>query len=291
MPIKKFQEVLDTLCIDPQDQKLADEYKKLLNQYKKIVKRSDKIIKMNDKMQLTIMNANDSLVEDKVNILHFSKKKILNNVSSQREIKEQYSVKMAEYIETIKTIKDKAEKCKIDNADNMAHLRTLARKYENNAIRLKNKEKSYDLLSVKFDIFKESQVSFESLLEKEIISVRRNGDNLALGILSIDSFESLRTKIEEFTTEESFLLAITKYLRNSLQKSDTVKYYKNGMFYTIMPYVETKKAIETIKTLSKTRVVNGISIALHGSLAYLTVEDDVASLISNCMTTYRKNKV
>jgi hypothetical protein len=291
----KEEEVLDTamnnidsICAQSTDKVLVKEYKELSKHYKKLLTRSNKILKINDKMQFSILNDNESLEEDKKNILKYSKKKILSNVSSQREIKEQYSTKMVEYIEVIKNLKEKSNKYRTANNEHISQLKTITRKLDSSSKRLESKEKAYDVLSTKFDIFKESQMSFESLMEKEIISVRRNKDNLVLSILGIENFKTIRTKLEEFTTEDGFVLGIIKYLRNSLPKSDTIMYYRNEMFYIIMPYIKTEDAIEVLKKLGKQRVINGISIALVGSLTYINDEDDAVSLINRCYNTYKK---
>lgn len=284
--IEHSQEIIDSVCDQSSDTVLAKEYKKLSKEYKKLSSRSKKIMKMNDKMHSSILNQNDSLVDDKNNILQYSKKKILTNISSQREVKEVFTTKIAQQIDTINKLNGQLLKYKQGDMGLSSKLNVTIKKLEKSNIKVEGLEKTNSALLTKIEAIKSFQTPFEKILEKEIISTRKTGEGLILAMMGIDDFANIKNKLLEFTTEDVFILGITKYLQHNLNKADTVVYFEAEMFYIMLIDTPMKNAIAKLKSLGQSRVLNNNNITLSSGLTYISKEDTIDSSIERCFDTY-----
>ncbi len=278
--------IIDTICIESNDDILVDEYKKLSAQYKKLLNRSNRIVKISDSMQSSITNDNESLKEDKDKIIKFSKKKIFDNISSKREIKEQHTEQVLDYTNIINNSKQKISLYEKEITDVKFTLKITHKKLEKARNELVQLDKMNDKLLTQITVLKESQIAFENILEKEIISTRNANETLILGMYGIDNFVHLKNKLFEFTTEETFILGILRYLKSSLNKIDIVVYFEAEMFYILMPNIAIKDAINKLQKIARKRIIHKNNITFSGSVTYLTPEDDGDSIMERCFDSY-----
>ena len=94
--IQNAQELIDSKNYD--DNKLLEDYKVLLKSYKKIFKQYNKIVKIGDNYSSKVMTQNDKFKT-------FTKKTILNSVSSKRKLETQFSAELLNSKKQIKILK------------------------------------------------------------------------------------------------------------------------------------------------------------------------------------------
>ncbi len=272
--IENSELVISTAVSGVDNGNCLDEYSKLLKLYKKLAKKYDKVIKLGDKYSSKVMTNNDKLQT-------FTKKKVLESASSNRELKESFSEEVEQYKEIIERLKSKLK-------NNSTSANTITKELEvsrKETHLLKNKNIH---LESKVKVLEEFNTPFEILLEQEIIRVRHNAEPMVLAILGIDDFAKIKNNINAFTTIDNFILGIFKYLQNSLKKSDTVVYGKNEIFYIMMPYTKMENAIKLLKIIGHRRVISQNNITLSSGVTSLNNDDTAESMIKRCLPAYKK---
>jgi len=125
-------------------------------------------------------------------------------------------------------------------------------------------------------------------LEQEIIRVRHSDASLVFVMIGLDDFINIRSKIDEFTNIENFILRIFKYLQNSLKKTDTVIYFEAEMFYIMMPYTKVENAIKSLKVVGHRRTIGQNHITLSSGVTSLRKSDTVESMMERCLVAYNE---
>jgi GGDEF domain-containing protein len=281
-------EVIDTICRNSKDNILAKEYEKLSAQYKKLLNRSNRMIKINDKMSLSVINDNETLKEDKNNIIEFSKKKILNNISSQRKIKENHSEKTLEYIDKIEQLNINIKEYKKDLEKTKLEFKTLNIEFEKVSYDLNNSIENNRALNEKVNILKEFKVPFETILEKEITITRKLEENMVLVMYGIDNFTSVKNELFKLTTEETFILAMIRYLQTNLNKRDIVVHFDAEMFFLIIIDMDIEDIIVNLHKVGQKKVIHGSNISFSGGVTALKKDDDIDTIMQRCFDSYNK---
>lgn len=284
--IEKSNDVIDSF--KNKDEDLQQEYIELSKQYNKLYKRYNKIIKINDIMEGNVHNKTISLEDDKKNIINISKTKILDTITSNRLQKEKLVEDQVNDKQTIIELEKQLALYQKNASSASKELVNTVSTLEKTTIKVNKLEVENDRLNKEVVALKEIATPFEEVLEKEIENVRRNNDSFVLCMIGIDNFNSLKNKLFEFTTIENFVLGIMKYLKNSLNKRDTVIYFEAEMFYIMMPNSTIERALSIAKTMGKRRSINQLNITLSAGVTALKDDDDIDSIIERCFNAYNE---
>jgi GGDEF domain-containing protein len=279
-------DIIESVCKNNAQNTLENEYMSLSKEYKNLLKRYNKIIKINDIMDENIINDNECLKEDKENIVKISKTKILDSITSKRELKEEFSKNSQEDRDTIKRLKEELERYKKSSVNVTERLTTTEIILKDTKTKVATLEEKNKKLNSEVQSLKEIATPFEETLEKEIFNARRNSDSLILCMIGIDNFNSLKNGLHTFTTIENFILGILKYLKHSLSKKDTVIYFEAEMFYILIPNKTLEQSVAICKMLGKRRSINKMDITLSAGISLLKDDDDTDDILGRCLQAY-----
>lgn len=287
--IRTTQKIIELFEKSNENSIQIDDYKELFKQYQQLAKRYKKIIKINDSMSSQVINKNESLEQDKQNIIKISREKILSNITGSRKLQEKFSIDLNEQKELVKRLmNDLSSFEKLEEQSNQKLKKAMetlkVAELKQNELKQKNKE-----LQMKVKALKEFTTPFDVIVEKEIISAKRTNVSLALCMIGIDNFEQIKGKLDGFTTVENFILGILKYLRQSLKKTDVVGYLKNEIFYILILDEHIENVKKSLKTLGKRRVINQINISLSSGCSFLKENDETLALIQRCANAYKES--
>ncbi len=224
----------------------------LQDEYSKLLKGYQKLNKKYNKM-ITLGDKYSSKVMDtNENLQDFTKKKVFESMASVRKIKEEHTKEITKY----KAVIAKYEKIQKD-------------------IQPQNISKNNGRDKI-----------FKNLLRQSIIKVSTTNDTLVCSVIGINNFKNIKIELNNFTNQEHFILGIEKYLHNSLKSTDTVSYFKDEMFYLIMPCRKIEDAKKLLNVICKNRTINKLDISLRSCITLFTKEDTAVSLLERCFLGY-----
>jgi chromosome segregation ATPase len=277
---------LDTVYKQSDDKNLVQYYEQLYLDYVKLLNRTKKMMKINDRQNLSILIDNESLANDKNEIIHHSKQRIMNSISSNREQIGTYSNKMSSYIDTIVSLKDKVKLIENENNKLTNTLKDMLKKSKQDDIKVKKLDEQIEQLQAKINIVSGDISQYKEMLEQEIQKTRKNKKFLIAGILGVDNYDKLKSKIVEFTEEDKFISAMTKYLQNSLNKSYDVVYFQAGMFLMIVRNIPINTTVKKFQEIGRKKIIQGVSITFSGYFTHLTQDDNADSISERYFESY-----
>jgi archaellum component FlaC len=277
---------LDTVYKQSDDKNLVQYYEQLYLDYVKLLNRMKKMMKINDRQNLSILIDNESLANDKNIIIHHSKQRIMNSISSNREQIGTYSNKMSSYIDTIVSLKDKVKLIENENNKLTNTLKDMLKKSKQDDIKVKKLDEQIKQLQAKINIVSGDISQYKEMLEQEIQKTRKNKKLLIAGILGVDNYDKLKSKIVEFTEEDKFISAMTKYLQNSLNKSYDVVYFQAGMFLMIVRNIPINTTVKKFQEIGRKKIIQGVSITFSGCFTHLTQDDNADSISERYFESY-----
>jgi hypothetical protein len=284
--IEQCDLVLKNVNKEKNEESFILEYSKLLGRYKKLSSRLDKMMKINDKQNLSIINDNESLEEDKQNILVYSKKKIMSGISSSREKMNKHTEQITQYTEAIGSLQEqqKEDKEKIFELEKI--LKNAVQKLGTSNTKVVKLEETTQKLQAKISILKGDTTLFHQVLENQIIASREAKQTLIAGVFGIDNYTSTKGKILEFIAEDKFISAMTKYLQNSTSKNHIIVYFESGVFFIMIKDTTMENTINKFKEIGKRKIVQGNSISFSGCFTHLTQDDNVDSISDRCFENF-----
>jgi hypothetical protein len=284
--IEQCDLVLKNVNKEKNEESFILEYSKLLGRYKKLSSRLDKMMKINDKQNLSIINDNESLEEDKQNILVHSKKKIMSGISSSREKMNKHTEQITQYTEAIGSLQEQQKEDKEKIFELVKILKNAVQKLGTSNTKVVKLEETTQKLQAKISILKGDTTLFHQVLENQIIASREAKQTLIAGVFGIDNYTSTKGKILEFIAEDKFISAMTKYLQNSTSKNHIIVYFESGVFFIMIKDTTMENTINKFKEIGKRKIVQGNSISFSGCFTHLTQDDNVDSISDRCFENF-----
>ena len=232
---------------------IKEKLPKLLKSHERLSKRIDKIAKQGDKGLRQFIFQNEELRK-------FTKKKILEGSTTVRNVKDELSSLSSKY------------KAEIDSFSNV--------KEELFEIRKKNKEieEKLKISLEEYDILKASEISFDDLLELELMKFKYKESKMIVSMIVINDFKNIQKDIENCTTTSNFILAITNYLKGALPEQSRVMYHKSGIFNIIISNTDNNIEKNILSKIGRIKKIHGSNIVLHIVGQYVSKFDDVFSI-------------
>ncbi|MEA3497962.1 MAG: diguanylate cyclase [Campylobacterota bacterium] len=278
--LKKTEGIISKLHEQDINNIELEEYEKLYIEYRKLTKRYNKIVKMNDSMQSKIMKDNDSLSEDKVNIIKLSKKKIMSNIAENRKIKEEHSKTLSNLTTEINSIK---------NHKNIASEYKVGKEIESTKLEINLLKNKNETLTRKVSELKEFIPSLETYLNREMNVAKKTKEPLVFCMLGIDKFNDIKDKVDSFTTRENFLLGLLKYIKNSVDTNDIVAHHKGEIFYIISQNNTAEKMLKKCQSIGRRKVINSLNISISSCVTELTTKDEYNDVIIRTAAGYKES--
>jgi len=233
----------------------------LLKTHKKLISRIDKIAKQGDKGLRQFIFQNEELRK-------FTKKKILEGSTTVRNVKDELSSLSSKYKAEIDSF--------LNIKDELFEVRNLNKEIE----------EKLKISSEEYDILKASSISFEELLELEIIKFNNKESKMIVAMVVINDFKNIQKGIENCTTISNFILAITNYLKETLPSQSRVMYYKSGIFNIIISNTSNNIEKTTLCKIGRIKKIHGSNIILHIVGNYVNTVDDVFSIREKTIKLY-----
>lgn len=260
------------------------EYSKLLKAYKTLYKRYEKTIKLSDVMGNGIMQKNDNLIDNLQYTVKAARTKLMDNVIEHRKTKETSS----RYLLKSKMLEDSYNMLFEQHSVNEKKLKYYIKTYgdisHNMYTQVSEKE------NTKFDI---NPPFYRNKTIKHALTLESPHDKtlFVLSKIGVKGFDKIVDKIVQVTSLNSFMLAISKYIGNYLDKNDFLFHHKMDEFYII----SNKKSIEAIKELidklnTKREVMNFEVHFCAGVTKFIVNEDTEEMILQRCDYAFSKVK-
>lgn len=260
------------------------EYSKLLKAYKTLYRRYEKTIKLSDVMGNGIMKKNDNLQDNLKYTVQTARTKLMDNVVEHRKTKETSS----RYLLKNKMLEESYNTLFEQNSVNEKKLKYYVKTYGDIAHNMYTQVGEKE--NTKFDInppfYRNKTIKHALLLESP-----HDKTQFILSKIGVQSFDNIVDKIMQLTSLNSFMVAISKYISNYLDKNDFLFHHKMDEFYII----SNKKEIDTIKELidklnTKREVMNFDVHFCAGITQFIENEDSEEILLQRCDYAYSKVK-
>ena len=256
------------------DSEAYKEYKKLFEEYKKISKRFSKTLTMNDAVGKNVIIDNEQLKENVTYTVKKARDKILYNIEEHRKTKEV----LAKHSQTDKEVINTLRVEILDLKKNISNLESqlnrndeVHHQFEETSI---PKVKSKDINHV--DI---KNLSYQSILTKQIASSQHNHTHLTVAKLTIDDF---KTKIKLLNSDSSdsntIIKVLHKFFTIGLSSKNIVYYYADNIFYLIFPNHNCQETKEFIEKINVPRRLSNITFTFSIGITQCKEDDTFDSL-------------
>ena len=232
-----------------------------LNQYSELLKNYTNLLDKNEKLEA------------------FTKKKIFDNASSLRTIKEEHTKEIIKYKTIVKELQEDIKK-HINVTSKMSLELNKLKRYT-----LKIKESNTELES-KISILEEYQIPFEIVLETQINKSEKDNSSLIFAVIGIDNFLSIKPAVETFTTIDNFTLGIYKFIQKILSQEDTVYYFKNGTYFITISNKDMQSSKEILKNIGIKKMINKIPVTISSCIISREENDTPSSLLEKGLNAY-----
>lgn len=231
------------------------EYSNLLNEYKKVTKRFSKTLSMSDNVGKHVIEDNEQLKENVSYTIKKAKDKILYNIEEHRKTKEvlsKHSQTDKDLINSLKrelkdlrkyTHKLEQELNKSDEIEHQFHetFDEDVKPKEINSIELKSK-------------------SYQTVVNEEIEKAKQSKTALTIAKLSIDEFINQLRALEGVNSDKKGLLKVLyKFFTISLGSKNTVYYFKDNVFYILLPNTDLKSSQALISKINIPRKLSNVT--------------------------------
>ncbi len=253
------------------DGRAVIEYTKLFDEYKKLLKRFNKTIKMNDSNGMSIMKTTESLKDTVDYTIKKAREKLFYNVGEHRKTKEFYAHKIDETNKIIKQLQNE-----LDSAHQK--IAALETKQIHNTKSLFTSGTTTINEEINLPIFKD--ISWDTLLNKEITNSKKFNKELYVAKLSIDNFQQIAISIEKSGSVTGFYRAIVRYINITLGKNTLVYYSHDNVIYLIFTAISQQEIDEKLQKLNAKKRFSDIIIIFSVGVSKFDNENDTFETIS-----------
>jgi len=239
----------------------ADKNNESLNQYDNLLEEYTKLLDKNEKLE------------------SFTKKKIFDNASSLRNIKEEHTKEIIKYKTIVKDLQEDIKK----HIDVTSKMNLELNKLKRYTLKVK---KSNTELESKISILEEYQIPFEIVLETQLNKSDKENSTLIFAVIGIDNFLSIKNDISTFTTVDNFTLGIYKYIQKILTDEDTVYYFKNGTYFITISNKDIKSSKEILQNIGIKKMINKIPVTISSCIISKQEDDTPSSLLEKGLNAY-----
>ncbi len=257
---------------DSDNEIIISEYKNLLKSYNKLNKKYKKIVKIGDSYSSQVMTKNNDLQT-------FTRKKVLENVTSQREIKEEYTKELIKSKETIKSLNSKLEEVSAKYYESQKKLEKLVKP---KAV-FKNTDTEQNIYHQEINLDKFKSKSYSEILNNEIAYANKYGKPFVAGKITINGNIGQLSKDE--STGTNILRAILKSINGSLKTNDSIYFTYPNIFYIVLVNTTLKDSKQLLDVLMKSTKLAKLDLYLSFGLAEFEIDKDMFDTILHRITT------
>ena len=251
------------------------EYANLLNEYKKVTKRFSKTLSMNDSVGKHVIEDNEQLKENVNYTIKKAKDKILYNIEEHRKTKEVLSKHSETDKELINSLRRELKDLRkythkleqeLNKSDEIDH-----QFYETFDEDVKSKEiNSIDLKSQ----------SYQTVVNTEIERSKESNTALTIAKLSIDDFTNKLRSLEGVNSDKKGLLKVLyKFFTISLGSKNIVYYFKDNVFYILLPNIDLKKSQSLISKINIPRKLSNVTFTFSiGITEFVPATDNFTTI-------------
>ena len=254
----------------------VDEYSKLLTEYKKLYKRYHKTIKLGDTMGNQVMDKNELLQDNLQYTISKARDKLMDNVVEHRKTKEvssNYRAKSKVYEDALR--ESYAENKKLEKKITQ-YVKTFG-EIESN---IKKTSTDSNNITKKINPREFDKITIEQLVSLEL---SKGKQEFVIINLALKNFNQMIETIEESSSLNNFLIGISKYIVNILDKSDIIYHFKDEEFFIITKDRNIDEINSLIQKLNQKRKVLGFDIQFTiGMTQYKDKEDTTETLLKRC---------